>query len=306
MDPEQITASPTGEVVSPSPIAEPEVIETPAVSTEDQELATAQEAIEQAKTPEEKERARDGYQRRKEAKEYRVTQERARSLELELAEERGRRQALESMRVSTPEPQASAQAQPPQIPAPQLPPKPRQEDFQDNDGYQDQEAYFEALADYKAECKFIERDHQQNLARMQEEQRRMTEQGNAFVDEIIQAHPDFAEKMRLHTPSEAVGRSLGILKTLDTKAAIETAYYLASNPAELKRLNQMAPEAVTITLGQLAAKLALPPVQPNRVSNAPQPVSPVTSTEVNETFDPKTCDMDTYGRHHPACPSWLK
>lgn len=302
----QVTDSPAGEVVSPSQSAETIIPETPAVSAEDTELAKAHAAIEQAKTPEEKEQARDGYQRRKDAKEFRETQERARTLELELAHERGRREAYERIGVASVPQVQPQQVQEPVIPAPPMPTKPSPEAFKDAEGYEDQGAYYEALADWKAECKFIERDHQQNIERIKADNLQRAEQGQALVNDIIQAYPDFATKMNLHRPSPAVGEALGILATIDRKSAIDSANYLVNNPAELQRLNAMHPEAARISLGQLAQRLSLPPVQPKKVSNAPPPASQVVSTETHETFDPVKSDMDTYARHHPACAPWLK
>lgn len=258
--------SPAGEVVSPSQTVETVSPEAPAASTEDKELAEAQAAIEQAKTPEDKERARDGYQRRKDAKEYKVTQEKARSLELENARLKGRMEGMGTVQQVPP-----VQVEEPKIPAPQMPPKPLKESFKDAEGYEDQAAYIEALADHSAKCAVIEYKHEQYVERIKADTRRQAEQGQALVSEIIQAHPDFADKMNLHRPSQAVGESIGVLATIDKKAAIETAYYLVNNPAELQRINALHPEAARITLGQLAATLpAKPP--PKTTTNAPPPI----------------------------------
>ena len=272
--------SPAGEVVSPSQPAETVMTEAPAASTEETELAAAQAAIEQAKTPEDKERARDGYQRRKEAKEYRETQERARTLELENARLKGRMEGMGPVQQAQP-----VQIQEPQIPAPAMPPRPDSSQWEAIEDYEaQQEKKFELLADWKAQCRLIEYQHEQTVERLKADNIRQVEQGQALVNDIIHAHPDFAEKMNYHRPSQAVGESIGVLATIDKKAAIETAYYLVSNPAELQRINQMHPEMARIALGQLAARLpATPPAK--TTTNALPPINPITPASQTAEID---------------------
>ena len=80
----QVTASPTDEAVSSSPAVETvPVIEGPTPSAdekENQEIAAAEAAVEQATDPEAKARAKEGYQRRVEAITHRQTKERVREL----------------------------------------------------------------------------------------------------------------------------------------------------------------------------------------------------------------------------------
>jgi hypothetical protein len=72
-----------------------------------------------------------------------------------------------------------------------------------------------------------------------------------------------------------VGESIGVLATIDRKAAIETANYLVNNPAELQRINAMHPEAARITLGQLSRSLPSAPPPKTTTTTAP-PITPVT------------------------------
>lgn len=303
LNPNPETTSPAGEVASPSPgaSAETEVVQQP---TDDQELVAFQAELENAKTPEEKEQARRGYQQRQEA---RRTRDRERQeLEMRAIKAETRAEVLE--RTSRP-PAEATQAQPPEIPAPAMPPRPDPSLWLGIEDYEArEEKKIELLAKWQADCQMVQWKHEREVEQRRTETQRQAEQGQALVNDIIEAHPDFAEKMHLHSPSQAVGESLGILATIDRKAAIETAYHLVNNPAELRRINGMHPEAVRLALGRIAERLSLPPVPSKKVSEAPPPAQQVVSTETTETYDPYNADMETRGRHHPATEGlpWLR
>ena len=299
MDPEQIETqvidSPAEEVVS-SDAAEIEASGTPATPEADEEIAALDAAIEAAPTPEAKKSAQDKRnsawaQMRREAKE---TKEQLRRVELEAAEERGRREILERLQVN---PAATAPVAPvkPEI---QLPAKPKPEDYQDDDGYVDQAAHFEALADWKAECKFLERDAQ----RVAEEQRRQQEQtANAQQNWEQQGEakfPGFTAKVK--------SRMMPILNTLDpgkfqalTGALSESpvshdlAVYLSDNPTELRRLAGLSPFAAIKEIGYLEKKLEKP--KPKTTTSAPSPITPV-QTGGEAITDIMQLDGDDYLR----------
>ena len=308
----QVTASPTDEAVSSSPAVETvPVIEGPTPSAdekENQEIAAAEAAVEQATDPEAKERAKEGYQRRVDARTHRQTKERVRELEIQVAQETARREVYERLGVRQ-ETQPVQEA--PQIPGPQLPAAPTREAFtKDVDGYAefDQVAYAVAMAKHEVTCEFLNRDHQQHLERIQAENQQKAQEGQTFVSEIVQAHPEFDSLSRQYPPSPAVGEAVGILANINRKMAIEAAYYLVKNPEELRRLNALHPEAAKIAVGQLAERLSLPPAKPNLVSAAPNPTQPVKTTETQTTFDPNKASMEEIGRQHPATANlpWLR
>lgn len=268
---EQVIESPAVEVVSTSPEAETTPSEVPATSMEDQELAEAQAAIEKAETPEDKERARDGYQRRKAAKELRETQERARTLELELAQEKVRREVYERLGSQRQEP-VVPQAPEINVPPVQLPPRPDSSLWTDSDGYEDSDKKMEILADWRADCKLAERDHQRNLEKMQEEQRVLQEKAFNFFNTVVSKYPDFAELTR--TGPQPTDNVMAFI--LNTENSEKVAYYLAKNPQEIGRLNRMQLRDAAISIGRIDARMGISTPQPRTTPSAPAPITPVT------------------------------
>ena len=267
-----ITPEPTGEVSPES--AEIEVLGTPATSEDHDEIAALEAAIEAAPTPEAKKSAQD---KRNTAwaqnrRERQAAKEEAAKAREEAAFYRGQTEALQKVSVTAP-----VQAAPVQ-PEVHLPPKPKSEEYTDADGYVDQAAHFEALADWKAECKFMERDAQ----RIGEEQRQKQEQANnaqqGWEQQGEAKFPGFTEKIK--------SRMMPILNTLDpgkfqalTGALSESplshdlAMFLSDNPTELRRLAGLSPFAAIKEIGFLEKKLEKP--KPKTTTSAPAPITPV-------------------------------
>ena len=287
-----VTPEPTGEV-SPD-TAEIEVSGTPATPDEDNEFAALDAAVEAAPTPEAKKSAQDKRnsawaKNRREARDAKEAEAKARE---EAAFYRGQTEALQKVPVIAP-----VSTAPPQ-PAVTLPVKPRPEDYQDADGYVDQAAHFEALADWKAECKFMERDAQ----RAAEDQRRQQEQtANAQQSWEQQGEvkfPGFTEKVK--------SRMMPILNTLDpgkfqaltgalsdSPLSHDLAVYLSDNPATLRELAKLSPFAAIKEIGYLEKKLEKP--KPKTTTGAPAPITPVqTGGEV--ITDIMQLDGDEYFR----------
>lgn len=275
--------------------AEIKVSGTPAPPEEDNEIAALDAAIESAPTPEAKKNAQD--KRNSAWAQMRRDRQAAKDAEAKAREEaafyRGQTEALSKVPVTPPVHAAPVQ------PEVQLPPKPRPEEYTDSDGYVDQAAHFEALADWKAECKFLERDSQ----RAAEEKRRQQEQtANAQQSWEQQGEakfPGFKQKIErqmmpvLNTLDPGKFQALtGALS--DSPVSHDLAVYLSDNPGELRRLAGLSPFAAIKEIGYLEKKLEKP--KPKTTTSAPAPITPVQTGGESITDIMNLKDDDEYFR----------
>ncbi len=293
----QVTDSkPTGGGL-PSGQAEtiPAVTATPEPTPEEQaltDLETASEEERPAKRAKFQERISEITAKRREA------EEKARGLELRLAEERGRREVFERLGTSQPQIQAPEL---PQVPPPALPPRPDASQWTDADGYEDQDKKLEFLAEWKTNCALAERDHREAQQRQQHEVQALRDKAMAFLASVNTQYPDFADLTR--TGPRPTDNVMAFI--LRTKNSEKVAYYLAKNSQEINRLNGMRAEDAAIAIGEISAEVGRE-VKPNKISEAPPPAPPPKGTETQTTFDPLKSSMEDYGRQHPACPPWMK
>jgi len=195
---------------------------------------------------------------------------------------------------------------------PELLPLPVRSAFtKDNEaGYEEfnEAAYLEALGKATQEnaLRMVRHEHQKETN--QAENQRRAKQGQELLQTISTKHPDFPSLMIQSQPSQAVMDALYALDEDDRMGAAETAYHLAQNPAEMARLNAMAPAKAIAAVGKLLAKLTTPVVPAKVVSDAPSPSGPVKTTEVPENFDPLKSTSKEYAAHHPMADKvpWLK
>ena len=209
---------------------------------------------------------------------------------------------------------AAPPAQVPEPPKPELLSMPTREQFtKEVDGYPefDEAAYMAKIGEVAQENAVRVVRHESSVETVKTDMARRQEKGNALVNEVIEKHPEFKDLMNQNTPSPAVGEALFILgdDQEDRPAVVEAAYFLAKNPAELRRLNALQPQAAIAAVGKLVAKLALSMPKAKTVSDAPNPIETVKTTEVPTNFDPNKSSTEDYVRHsgHPAvaaCP-WL-
>ena len=299
MAPEQIETpteeiSPADEAVS-SDAAEIEVSGTPATPEVDEEIAAFDAAIESAPTPEAKKSAEN---KRNTAwaqlrRERQAEKEAAAKAREEAAFYRGQAEALQKGIPATPA-VATAPAKLELI----LPPKPKPEEYQDADGYVDQAAHFEALADWKAECKFLERDAQRAI---EEQRRQQTQTANAQQNWEQQGEakfPGFKNKIErqmmpiLNTLTPDKFQALtGALS--ESSVSHDLAVYLSDNPGELRRLAGLSPFAAIKEIGYLEKKLEKP--KPKTTTGAPTPITPV-QTGGEAITDINQLDGDEYFR----------
>ena len=152
-------------------------------------------------------------------------------------------------------------------------PKPTRADFADDD------AYFEALADFKAEQKVQQFSQQTQAERAQEAQARQTaSQFDLYQERVQQAGlPDYAEVVG---QSDVPAAPHVLESILDSDVGPQLAYHLAKHPDVAERLNAMTPVQAAREIGRLEAAVASPsatqPTPPaKRTTTAPAPINPV-------------------------------
>ncbi len=150
------------------------------------------------------------------------------------------------------------------------------------DQFQSYEEYLEALADYKAEQKFTERERKREQETQQERAtREFNDMRATFAERIEQAaekYEDFEEvAFSEDVPvSEAMATAI-----MQSDLGPDLLYHLGQNPKEAARIARLPPIAAIRELGKLEAKLSEPPTK--RASKAPEPISPVgTRAEVGK------------------------
>lgn len=145
--------------------------------------------------------------------------------------------------------------------------------------YPDDEAYFEALADFKAEQKVQQFSQQTQAERAQEAQARQTASQFALYQERVQQAdlPDYAEVVG---QSDVPAAPHVLESILDSDVGPQLAYHLAKHPDVAERLNAMTPVQAAREIGRLEAAVTGPattqPTPPaKRTTTAPAPINPV-------------------------------
>lgn len=153
--------------------------------------------------------------------------------------------------------------------------KPTRADFDNEDDY------FEALADYKAEQKLSAFREQSQEERVQQaEARQSATRFELFQERIAQsaeALPDYEDVVG-GSDVPTAGHVLDSIVESDMGPQI--AYHLAKHPEAVQRMNEMTPLQVAREIGRLEAQLsqakgASPQPTPKRTTNAPAPITPV-------------------------------
>ena len=152
--------------------------------------------------------------------------------------------------------------QEPTIPVPTGKPKP--EDFDT------QEAFLDALSDYKVEQKLADREQKQRVAERTnawESQKEAARAKYYDFDEVFNDAP---------MPVPVVAGAM-----LKHPAGVEIGYYLAKNPTDYRRIQALTdPVEIGFEMAAIAARIA--PDKPKSASNAPKPPVPVTAPPVTQ------------------------
>lgn len=152
-------------------------------------------------------------------------------------------------------------------------PKPARADFADD------EAFVEALTDWKTDQKL--NAHSQQTATERQHEAEARESATRFdlyqqrVNDSAEAMPDYHEVVG---KSDVPAAPHVLESILDSDQGPALAYHLAKNPDVAAQLNDMTPLQAAREIGRLEAQLAQPKADPTpekRTTKAPAPINPV-------------------------------
>lgn len=147
--------------------------------------------------------------------------------------------------------------------------------------FTDDDAYFEALADWKAEQKVQQFSRQTQAERAQEADARQQDSKFELYQERVQQAADALPDYSAVVGESEVPAAPHVLESiLDSDVGPQLAYHLAKNPDVAERLNAMTPVQAAREIGRLEASMTAPPASasattPKRTTQAPAPITPV-------------------------------
>jgi len=269
--------SPSEDTVSPEDFREYEAWRKTGELPSKKPPAAAEKAIPPAKTEPEPgpEKPSEPEEQEEDEEESKDTGERKRPGSRQRRIDKLTRELDELRRVIAGQQQPAPAARPPEKPQPQpVEGKPKLEDFETLEAYQ------EALTDFKID--------QRERARQQEAQR----QAVAQYEERLQAdwatrekaakraHPDYLETIEsVEMPKGPIVADLR-QAILEEEQGAEILYWLAKNPAEIKRIAALSPHSAVREIGKIAARL------PNGIPSTPSTGSDPPKKQVTSATRP--------------------
>lgn len=156
------------------------------------------------------------------------------------------------------------------IAKPDLSKRPKADDFETND------AYVEALTDWKLETKLAaDRQRQRDDAIKNEAQTRIGKH-NERVNAFKESHDDFEDVLE---NVAKIPMSLSVQETIiESDLGPEVMYELAKNPKEFARICALKPLAAAKEIGKIETRLSKPASEippEKKTTKAPAPVTPV-------------------------------
>lgn len=185
-----------------------------------------------------------------------------------------------AMKSQAPQEEAAPQA-------PDIPPMPRDIDFDTPEDFQaavaerDQKIIDLAVGRIQSQ-----QSEQQQHSAAQERQLKF----NQAVDALQQTHPDARAVIYGRDSATITPDMADTLLNLDNGA--EVAYELASKPEEAYRISQLSSDAQKIEIGKLSATVSLP--KPKTISQAPDPVTTIGSGGEPAKVDPDKLSIDEW------------
>jgi hypothetical protein len=152
--------------------------------------------------------------------------------------------------------------------------------------YADDDAYIEAVAEWTAV---------QAVTKVQQAQAAQAETGarmaawEAREAETKAAIPDYDEVV---SGSTAPVKQHVVDVLMESESGPALVYHLAKNADVVERLNGLSPARAAIELGRLEATLTAPAVK--QPSNAPAPITPITSQSSGRNIDLAKASMEEY------------
>jgi len=147
--------------------------------------------------------------------------------------------------------QLAAAHQPPPPKEPQPPAgKPRLE------SYDTLEAYQEALTDWQLNQRETQRAAEAEARAAEDAAKKLQTEWESRQQAARKAHPDYDDVIESVTAPEGPGVQAARQAMLEDDAGAEILYYLATHPAEIKRIAALPPIAAVREIGRLSASIA--------------------------------------------------
>jgi hypothetical protein len=153
--------------------------------------------------------------------------------------------------------------------------------------YKTLEDYTEALTEWKLDQR-EERRRADEAQRAAEAIRKSEQDGWTAKEAAAQkAHPDYQDLIESTPIPQGPGVLAARQALLEEEHGAEVLYWLAKNPAELKRIAALSPAGAILAIGKLSAAYGSPaPENPKpKVSSAPRPPSPISHGTVKTAPD---------------------
>lgn len=161
------------------------------------------------------------------------------------------------------------------------------------DTYNSYEEWVEAVADYRAEKRFVELQHQSEERAAQETERKAAESRRAAYEKSVATIEDRYPDYHDVTAEMPVTRLMAEF-ILEHDRGPDIAYYLGKHPDEAMRIANLSPVKQGFELAKLEAKLVTPGGQAKTASTAPEPINPVRPKERAPAADPSKMTMAEY------------
>lgn len=167
--------------------------------------------------------------------------------------------------------------------APQVQPQPQDDGRPTRSQYANDEAYVEALTDWKLD----QRERQSQAKQAESKQREVVSKTETLYAEASKVD-GFDRESFDELPLTAT-----IVQTLlDSDVAPRLMAHMAANPEEVERISRLPAHRQAAEIGKLEDRIASQ--RPAKTSNAPRPISPVGARGSAATTDPERMSMAEY------------
>lgn len=174
------------------------------------------------------------------------------------------------------------------------------------DDYKTVGEYAEALAEYKVEKKFAEREAKQERERQEQAAAQAQAELNGAITKVAKEFPDYAEVIAdcdIDMPPH-----ITVYLATNGEAGVRLGYHFAkpANRAEYDRIAKLSPIRAIAELGKLEDRLTKPKVEAKSeetadttrtVSRAPSPITPLNASTTAVTKDPSKMTVQELREH---------
>jgi hypothetical protein len=181
------------------------------------------------------------------------------------------------------------------------PDKPKLENFDSYDKWQDaQDEYLEKLAEWKVDQREQVRNEQARQQQAQQQQAAIAKTWTERLEATRARIPDFDDVVQGAIADHNVQISRAMSEAItESEQGPDVVYYLAKHPDEARRISALSPLAAAREIGKIELKVT-PEAEPDKtaevkVSKAPPPVKPVGSkASTGKTLDDAGDDYQAY------------